>query len=90
MRNNHFKIHFSTTLRQLLTKHNYGFKTLKQLFGPLYHACTHSTWLGITYMIQVNEYANLHFDNEKDIHTDFESDKTNGYSHILKLLIILL
>ena len=35
-------------------------------------------------MIQVHEYANLHFDNDKDIHMDFESDKTNGYSHNLK------
>ena len=36
--------------------------------------------IGETYMIQVHEYANLQFENDKDIHTDFESDKTNGYN----------
>jgi hypothetical protein len=36
-----------------------------------------------------NEHMNLHFDNEVDIHFNYENHEENGYGYDLETLIIL-
>ena len=36
-----------------------------------------------------NEYMNLHFDNEEDIHFNSENHEENGHGYDLEMLIIL-
>ena len=58
--------------------------------------CTHNmliilgsivNMIGVNYMT-LNEYENVHFDNEKDIHMSSETCETNVYGNELDLLII--